>query len=160
MINVIVSLSHDGLRFWITTRRKTGGPSSNLFGSTRELTRPQFVQEFTSDMENIFGKPLRCPNFRFSLPLPISGSTDNLNSPPADHRTLSAAEAVPSGSPSVAHIPSTTYPSPLAATTPSAASHTPLLGPPEAAVSSGTSLTALYAVTTHPYSLNYITSPS
>ncbi|EDR09601.1 uncharacterized protein LACBIDRAFT_318832 [Laccaria bicolor S238N-H82] len=100
------------------------------------------------------------PNFRFSLPLPISGSTDNLNSPPADHRTLSAAEAVPSGSPSVAHIPSTTYPSPLAATTPSAASHTPLLGPPEAAVSSGTSLTALYAVTTHPYSLNYITSPS
>ena len=43
----------------------------------------------------------------------------------ADHRTLSAANAVPSSSPFTSHAPSTPYPSPLSATTPSATSHTP-----------------------------------
>ncbi|EDR06313.1 uncharacterized protein LACBIDRAFT_329001 [Laccaria bicolor S238N-H82] len=72
---------------------------------------------------------------------------------PADHRMLSAAKAVPPGSPSASHTPSMAYPSPLSATTPSAASHTPqtaCLGPREVAVSSASSSTALYAPTTDP----------
>jgi hypothetical protein len=67
-------------------------------------------------------------------------------SSPADHRTDSAADLVPFGSPS---IPSTAYPSPFAATSSSAASHTADFGPSEIAVSSATSSTALYAPTTH-----------
>ena len=72
----------------------------------------------------------------------------------ADHRMLSAANAIPSGSPFTSHTPSTPYPSPLLATTPLATSHTPQtahLRPPKVAVSSASSSIALYA----PSNLNF-----
>ncbi|EDR00636.1 uncharacterized protein LACBIDRAFT_313120 [Laccaria bicolor S238N-H82] len=98
-------------------------------------------------MENNFGNPSDSRGNPPSLvPLTIPTS-------PADHRTLSAANAIPSGSPFASHTPSTAYPSPLSATTPSAASHTPQtvhLEPPEVAVSFASSSTALYAPNTHP----------
>jgi len=72
--------------------------------------------------------------------------------PPADHRELPAANAMPSGPPSILQMPSPVYPSPLAATTPFAASPAPQtahLGPPKLAIPSATSSTALRAPTTH-----------
>ena len=71
---------------------------------------------------------------------------------PADHHVLPAANIVPSDPPSILQTQSMAYPSPLAATTPSATSHAPQtahLGPPEFTIPSAMSSTALHAPTTH-----------
>ncbi|KIJ96134.1 hypothetical protein K443DRAFT_295704 [Laccaria amethystina LaAM-08-1] len=99
-------------------------------------------------MENSFGNPQvfsrGTPPCLVEVPLIIP-------SPPANHRTLSAADVVPSGSPSTSHTPSMAYPSPLWPP-PHLPLHTPQtahFGPSEVSVSSATPSTTLYAPNTH-----------
>ncbi|EDR10701.1 uncharacterized protein LACBIDRAFT_324541 [Laccaria bicolor S238N-H82] len=127
----IVLLNHDRLRFWIDI----------------SFLVPLLMQPTSEQITNGFGNPsdyCGTPTSVVLLTIPTS---------PADHHMLSAAKAVPPGSPSASHTPSMAYPSPLSATTPSATSHTPQtahLGPCEVAVSSASSSTALYTPTTDP----------
>ncbi|EDR11785.1 uncharacterized protein LACBIDRAFT_323974 [Laccaria bicolor S238N-H82] len=137
----IVSLNHDGN----TTGSDSGSVPAEKLGKhsptcLRAPGNSQGIMALETPQVHYRGTPTSV------VPLTIPTS-------PADHRMLSAAKAVPPGSPSASHTPSMAYPSPLSATTPSAASHTPQtarLGPHEVAVSSASSSTALYAPTMDP----------